>query len=414
MYDVIVIGGGAAGMLASGVAAEHGARVLLLERNEITGKKLRITGKGRCNLTNNTTVGGVIENVPTGGQFLHGVLNGFPPADTMSFFEALGVPLVTERGERVFPRSGKASDVADALFRYAGRTGVTVMRGRAADLLSRGGAIYGVRAGNDTINCKSAVLATGGASYPATGSTGDGYKMAGGLGHRITPIRGSLAPLNAEPHICGRMQGLTLKNVRLSVYGGGRKPVYEDLGELLFTHFGISGPLTLSASAHMRDFGSTGYSVSIDLKPGLSEAKLDARILRDFSKYSNKNFANALGDLLSKSIIPVIIEKSGIPPDAKVHSIGRGQRMELVKLLKAFRVDIDSPRPVDEAIITSGGVDLLEIDPKTMGSKLVKGLYFAGEVIDADAYTGGFNLQIAWSTAYAAGRCAAEYSAKMQ
>lgn len=410
VFDVVVIGGGAAGMLASSVAAEHGANVLLLERNMILGKKLRITGKGRCNLTNNCTENDVIKNIPTGGKFLHSALSGFSPQDTMRLFESLGVPLKTERGNRVFPQSDKAADIADALGRYMEKTGVTIRTQRARSLVLKDGGIAGVKTDPETISGKSVIVATGGMSYPATGSTGDGYIMATGAGHSVTPARGSLVPLIAEPSICGKMQGLTLKNVRLSVYGDGKAPIYEDFGELMFTHFGISGPLALSASSHMRDFTGTRYYISVDLKPGLDEKKLDARIQRDFIKYSNKNYSNALGDLLSKSMIPVIVEKSGISPDEKVHSITRGQRADLVRLLKAFKVKVDSPRPVDEAIITSGGVDLREIGPKTMGSKLVRGLYFAGEVIDADAYTGGFNLQIAWSTAYAAGRGAAEFA----
>ena len=409
IYDVIVIGGGAAGMLAAGVAAEQGSKVLLIERNGVLGKKLRITGKGRCNLTNDAAAGEVIGNIPTGGQFLHSAVNGFSPRDTMQFFESLGVPLKTERGGRVFPISDKAADIAGALIRFIDKQGVTVRRSRAKDLITQDGSIAGVDTDNGPFDCKAAILATGGKSYPATGSTGDGYKMAGGTGHRITPLRASLVPLEAQPDICGGMQGLTLRNVRLSVYDAGstaKKPLFEDFGELLFTHFGLSGPLTLSASAHMRDFDGSRYFILIDLKPGLDEKKLDARIQRDFIKYSNRNFSNSLDDLLSKSMIPVIIEKSGIPPDAKVHSITRGQRAGLVGLLKGFRIDVGGPRPVEEAIVTSGGVDLREINPKTMGSKLVKGLYFAGEIIDADAYTGGYNLQIAWSTAYSAGRAA--------
>jgi predicted Rossmann fold flavoprotein len=394
-------------MLASAVAAEMGARVLLLERNDRPGKKLRITGKGRCNLTNDCSVEEALQSIPTGGRFLHSVMNAFSPRDAMRLFESLGVPLKTERGNRVFPQSDSASDIVGALCRYMDSAGVVQQRGRALRIAEKNGRITGVAAAGGEIKCRAVILATGGMSYPATGSTGDGYKMANELGHTITPLRGSLAPLEAAPEICGVMQGLTLKNVRFSVYDGGKKPVFEDFGELLFTHFGISGPLALSASAHMRDFGGKKYYALIDLKPALDEKKLDLRLLRDFEKHSNRDYINSLGDLLSKSIIPVIAEKSGIPPDTKVHSITREQRLGLVRLLKAFRIDIDGPRPVEEAIITSGGVDLREINPKTMESKLVKGLYFAGEIIDADAYTGGFNLQIAWSTAFAAARSAA-------
>ena len=407
MYDVVVIGGGAAGMLASAIAARKGANVLLLERNGRLGEKLRITGKGRCNLTNDCSPGGVLENTPSGARFLHSAISGFTPRDVYGFFESLGVMLKTERGGRVFPQSDKASDVAGALCGLLDKSGVIVAHGRARELIAQDGKITGVAADTGDIKCNAAILATGGVSYPATGSTGDGHKMAAALGHKITPLRGSLAPLAAEPETCARMQGLTLKNVRLYVYDGGNKPVFDDFGELLFTHFGISGPLVLSASAHMRDFGNRKYYVTIDLKPALDEKKLDLRILRDFGKYSNRDFSNALGDLVSRLMIPVIIEKSGIPPGTKVHSISRGQRLSLISLLKAFRIGIDGPRPVEEAIITSGGVELTEINPKTMESKIVRGLFFAGEIIDADAYTGGYNLQIAWSTAFAAANAAA-------
>ena len=409
IYDVIVVGGGAAGMMASSVASERGASVLLLERNEVLGKKLRITGKGRCNLTNDCQPREVLENIPTGGMFLHSAVNAFTPADTMNLFGSLGLSLKTERGNRVFPVSDRAEDVAGALIRYMDRSGV-VRKRETVRGIGRAGQLFSVKADNESIVSKAVILTTGGMSYSATGSTGDGYRFAATLGHNITPIRGSLTPLNAEPAICARMRGLTLKNVRLSVWDGGKKPLFEDFGELLFTHFGISGPLVLSASAHMRDFGSKAYFVLIDLKPALNNEKLDRRVLRDFEKYANRNFSNALDDLLSKSMIPVIVERSGIPPDSKVHSISREQRLRLTGLLKSFRIGVDGPRPVDEAIITSGGVDLLEINPKTMESKLTGGLFFAGEIIDADAYTGGFNLQIAWSTAFCAGRGAAEYS----
>jgi len=409
--DVAVIGGGAAGMLASCIAAERGARVLLLERNEILGKKLRITGKGRCNLTNNCTAADVIDNIPTGGRFLHSAINGFKPGDAMSLFQSLGVPLKIERGRRVFPQSDKASDIVDALQGCIYNKSVMIKQCRALELLTGNGRVCGVKTSNGLIEASSVILATGGKSYPDTGSTGDGYIMAGKLGHTVTPLRGSLVPLVAEPELCARMQGLTLKNVRLSVYDGGNKPVFEDFGELLFTHFGISGPMALSASAHMRDFTAKEYYVLIDLKPALDEKKLDLRILRDFEKYSNRNFSNALGDLLNRMIIPVIVEKSGIPPQQKPHSISREHRLGLVRLLKSFRISISCPRPIEEAIITSGGIDLREINPKTMESKLVKGLFFAGEILDADAYTGGFNLQIAWSTAYAAAQAAAQSAA---
>ena len=406
-FDVIVIGGGAAGMLASIVAAENGAQALLLEKNEVLGKKLSITGKGRCNLTNDCPVDDVLDNTPTGRRFLYSAVNGFTPRDVMSFFESIGVPIKTERGSRVFPQSDKASDIVAALERRMNSIGVVIKRCKALKLVAnKDGRICGVKTSKGKINASSVILATGGVTYPDTGSTGDGYRMATDLGHTITPIRASLVPLEADTEICKRLQGLTLKNIRLSVYDDVNKHVFEDFGELLFTHFGISGPLALSASSHMRDFAGKKYHVHIDLKPALDEKKLDTRILRDFNKYSNRNFSNALDDLLSKTLIPVIIEKSLISPNTKINSINREQRLGLVRLLKSFRIDIIRPRPIEEAIITSGGIDLKEINPKTMESKLIKGLYFAGEIIDADAYTGGFNLQIAWSTANAAARAA--------
>ncbi|MCL2392203.1 MAG: NAD(P)/FAD-dependent oxidoreductase [Oscillospiraceae bacterium] len=407
MYDVVVIGGGAAGMLAASVAAKHGAKVLLFERNDRLGRKLIITGKGRCNLTNDCSASEILANIPNGHKFLYSALNGFPPSHVISLFESLGVSLKTERGRRVFPASDKASDIVDALRDDLKRSGVSVRTKRVLDVFCDDGNGFSVVSSGSETNTRTIIVATGGMSYPATGSTGDGFELAKKLGHTVTELRGSLVPLVAEPELCVQMQGLTLKNVRLSVYDGSKKPIFADLGELLFTHFGLSGPLALSASAHMRDFSKKKYHVLIDLKPGLDEKKLDLRILRDFEKYKSRDFANALGDLLNRSIIPIVIEKSGIPPGKKVHSISREERRALVLLLKAFRIEVDGPRPVEEAIITSGGITLSEINPKTMESKLVSGLYFAGEIIDADAYTGGYNLQIAWSTGFAAGSAAA-------
>ena len=394
-------------MLASAVAAKSGASVLMLERNSKPGRKLRITGKGRCNLTSDCGVVEALENIPTGGRFLQSALNAFTPSDAIGLFESLGVPLKTERGKRVFPQSDSASDIVDALCRYVEKMGAKQKRGRATAILTQERRVTGVSTDSVNHECDAVILATGGLSYPATGSTGDGYGIAQSLGHRIMPLRGSLVPLEAEPEVCSRMQGLTLKNVRLSVYDGGKKPVYEDIGEILFTHFGLSGPMVLSASAHMRDFECKSYHAAIDLKPGLDAKKLDSRLLRDFAKFANRDFGNALGGLLNRLCIPVVIERSGIPADMKVHSISREDRLRLIGILKEFRVDISGPRPVSEAVVTSGGVDLREINPKTMESKLIKGLFFAGEIIDADAYTGGFNLQIAWSTAVAAARGAA-------
>lgn len=402
MFDVVVIGGGASGMLASAVAAERGLSVLLLEKNDRLGLKLRITGKGRCNVTNDCTVREVLDNIPTGGRFLQSALNGFSPRDTIALFEKLGVPMKTERGNRVFPVSDKAADIVAALRKYLDSAGVTVKKSTVKAILKQDNRVNAVLTDEGRIDCETAVLCTGGVSYPLTGSTGDGYKLAASHGHKIVAPKASLVPLEASPEVCSRMQGLSLKNVRLTVTDGSKKPVYQDFGEMLFTHFGVSGPLILSASAHMRDFQNKKYELSIDLKPALDEKKLDARILRDFEKYANRDFSNALGDLASKIMIPVLIELSGIPPETKVNSITREQRARLLNIFKNFKIDVQGPRPIAEAIITSGGVDVREINPTTMESKLLKGLYFAGEVIDADAYTGGFNLQIAWSTAYAA------------
>ncbi len=402
--DVCVIGGGAAGMLAAGILAERGLRVTVIEKNDRTCIKLRITGKGRCNITNDCTVRDVIEAVPSNGRFLYGALTELSPADTKSLFIKLGIPLKTERGGRVFPASDRAEDVVSALRSFALRGGVTITRARASGLRTENGAVKAVETDKGEYKCSFALLATGGMSYPATGSTGDGYAIAAALGHNIIQPRPSLVPLCSPDGFCGEMQGLSLRNVTLKAFDGKEKLIYEELGELLFTHFGISGPLSLSVSAHMRDFNNDRYRVSIDLKPGLDEQKLNRRILRDFEKYSNRDFQNSLTEIANRKMIPVLIRRSGIAPDEKVHSITREQRHCLVRLFKDFRIDISGPRPIDEAIITSGGIDVREIDPKTMGSKKVHGLYFAGEIIDVDAYTGGFNLQIAWSTAYSAAR----------
>ncbi len=409
MYDVAVIGGGAAGMMASAVAAELGKEVLLIEKNDRLGVKLRITGKGRCNLTNNCTVEKLIENVPRNGKFLYGAFSGFAPADTMALFERLGVELKTERENRVFPVSDSAHDVAEGLKRYLEKTGVAIMKARALGIEAEAGGVTGVSTDRGVIACRTAILCTGGMSYPKTGSNGEGYAIAERLGHTVVKPKPSLVALETYDDFCPKMQGLSLKNVTLSAYNKKGKRLYEELGEMQFTHFGISGPTVLSASAHMRDFDNDRYTVKIDLKPGLDEKKLDLRLLRDFEKYSNRDFRNALDDLAGKLMIPVLVERSGIPGDIKVHSITRQQRQGLIRLFKEFTIEIKGPRPIDEAIVTSGGISTKEINPATMESKIVKGLYFAGEIIDADAYTGGFNLQIAWSTAYSAGKNAAGF-----
>lgn len=399
--DVVVVGGGAAGMLAAAEAALRGFSVVLLERNRDLGRKLRITGKGRCNITNSCDIKDFMANVPGNGKFLYGALNRLSPADTMGLFENLGVPLKVERGNRVFPVSDDANDVAECLVSYLADAGVELKRTSARSILTGNGAVRAVTTEAGEIPCKNVIIATGGASYPGTGSTGDGWKMAEELGHSVVVPRPSLVPLEVHGDTCSRLMGLSLRNVKLSVFEDG-KSIFSDFGELLFTHFGMSGPLILSASAHMRRIGSSEYTIEIDLKPALDEAVLDKRVLSDFAKHKNNDFINALGELLPKKLIPVVVSFSGIDPREKVNSVTREQRQELLRVLKHFPVSVSGARPISEAIVTSGGIRVGEIDPKTMESKLVKGLYFAGEVIDVDAYTGGFNLQIAWSTAYTA------------
>ena len=403
---LVVVGGGAAGMMAAVSAAERGARVTLLEPNERLGKKLNITGKGRCNVTNNADVQTLLANVPRNGKFLYSAFSRFDGRDAMAFFASIGVPLKTERGNRVFPVSDRAFDVSAALERRLKALKVSLVRDRAAELEITSGAVTGVRGERGTYPAGAVVLATGGVSYPATGSTGEGHRMAREAGHTVTDLQGSLVPL--RDYGLGReLQGLSLRNVGLAVFED-RKKIYTDFGEMLFTHFGVSGPLVLSASAHMRHFGKKTYRLEMDLKPALDEQALDKRLLRDFEKYANHDFCNALDDLLPQKLIPVAVERSGIPPHQKVHDLTREQRRELVQGLKHFSVEIAGPCPVTDAIVTSGGIKISEIDPKTMESKLVKGLYFSGEIMDVDAYTGGFNLQIAWATGRAAGQAAAE------
>ncbi len=406
--ETVVIGGGAAGLMAAAVLAQEGVKVLLVEPNKILGKKLRITGKGRCNLTNNCDIKTFMENVPRNGRFLYGALSRLDPVETMAFFEDLGVTLKTERGNRVFPVNDSAHTVADALQSHALRHGAKILHKKVTELKTEDGCLTGLVAEDTEIPCRSAILCTGGASYPRTGSSGDGYRLVERLGHTLVPPLPSLVPLVSEDAYCAELQGFSLRNVTLRVYDENDKKVFDELGEMLFTHFGVTGPLVLSASAHMRDFAAHRYRLSIDLKPGLSEQKLDERLLRDFKKYANRDFANALNDLAGSSMIPVLVQLSGIPADLKVNSITREQRQSLVRLFKGFPVGVSGPRPVEEAIITSGGVDVKEINPKTMESKRFSGLYFAGELLDADAYTGGFNLQIAWSTAFAAARAILE------
>ena len=457
-YDIIVIGGGAAGMFAAIQAGYAGAKVLLLEPNDRLGKKLLITGKGRCNLTNNCPWQEVLKNVPRNSRFLYSALSGFTPEDAITFFESHGCETKTERGNRVFPVTDKSASVVDALKTALGYAGVEIRRARALEILvdntagdgspvprlsqpvgdgspvphpaggetpplrETGPRVAGVHTDKGTFAAPAVILATGGRSYPATGSTGDGYRMAAALGHTVVPPVGSLVPLVEDGDWCAKMQGLALKNVNVRLYENPSddarrdkhclsatsvtgKPVFEEFGELLFTHFGLSGPVILSASSHMEQ--GKVYIIEIDLKPALDEATLDARILRDFAANQNRSFENALSGLYPKTMIPVMVARSGIPGDTRVNTVTKEQRRRLLDLTKHFTVKISGLRPVEEAIITSGGVSVKEIDPKTMESKLVPGLFFAGEVIDVDAYTGGFNLQIAWSTAYAAANAAA-------
>lgn len=403
---VIVIGAGAAGLMASGVAAENGADVVLIERNDRPARKVMITGKGRCNVTNNCTmINELIANVPTNGRFLYSAFSRFMPIDTMEFFEDMGVPLKVERGNRVFPESDKAVDIVDALNSFSQDAGARRIKGRVTELIVSDGTVKGVVFEDGTeYEADAVIVATGGVSYPLTGSSGDGYELAKQVGHTVTDLKPSLVPLVCHEGFCSDLQGLSLKNVSISVIDThSYKEVYKDFGEMLFTHFGVSGPMILSASSHLKDITPRRYEIHIDLKPAVSYEQLDKRIQRDFLENTNKNFINALDSLLPKKLVPVIVRLCGIKPATKVNQITKEQRGNLVNLLKDLKVTVLKYRPIEEAIITSGGVSTKEIDPKTMESKLCKGLYFAGEVIDVDAYTGGFNLQIAFSTGRLAG-----------
>ena len=408
MSDVAVVGAGAAGMIAAGTAANRGFSVTLVERNERPGRKLMITGKGRCNLTNDCELTEFMNNVPWGEKFLYGAFSRFTPRELMAFFEELNVPLKVERGKRVFPQSDKASDIVDALRSFYLRAGVRTVNGRASGLLIEDGAVRGVSLEDGSpVLARNVIVCTGGKSYPQTGSTGDGYNFARQAGHTVTELRPSLVPVETVEYWVHDLQGLSLRNVILEVSDLSKKRVvYKELGELLFTHFGVSGPLVLSASAHMRDMKALSdglYKFRIDLKPALSHEQLDLRLQRDFLKYANRNFENSLNDLLPSKLIPVFVGLSGIPPQQKTNQLTKAQRLAVVELLKGFELTAKCFRPIEEAVITSGGIKLGEINPSTMESKLVKGLYFAGEILDADAYTGGFNLQIAFSTGFSAG-----------
>lgn len=407
MPNVVVIGGGASGLMAAGTAAYYGANVTLLEKNSRTGRKILVTGKGRCNITNNCDKDTFIANVPTNPRFLYSAINNFDCQDTIDFFNDLGLETKTERGNRVFPVSDKAMDVADTLYTFAKHNGAKIIESTAKVILTSNGKVSGVldTKGNQ-YEADCVIIATGGMSYPGTGSTGDGYKLAKTVGHTITEIKPSLVGLISSDEFCKELQGLSLKNVNLMAYENG-KEIFSEQGEMLFTHQGVSGPLVLSASSHMRNFDKKSYKISIDLKPALSEEKLDLRLQKDFSEHKNNQINNSLGKLLPKKIIPVVLKMWGIDPTKKCNSITKEERHELNKILKNFTVKIKSLGSIKEAIITSGGVSTKEISPKTMESKIVSGLFFCGEVIDVDAYTGGFNLQIAFST----GRLAGYYSA---
>ena len=408
---ILIIGAGAAGLTAAAFAAQSGAEVTVAERNERPARKVMITGKGRCNVTNACSMlSELVAAVPTNGRFLNGAFSRFMPADTMELFESLGVELKVERGNRVFPVSDRAADIVDALVKNAVQSGAKIIHERVSSLIINNGKLEGaVFENGEKFLCSRVIVATGGLSYPQTGSTGDGYELAKQAGHCVTELRPSLVPLVCHEGFCSALQGLSLRNVAITVTDSENyREVYRDFGEMLFTHFGVSGPVVLSASAHMKDITPGKYEIHIDLKPALSYEQLDARVQRDFLECANKNFINALDKLLPKKLVPVIVRLSRIKPSTKVNQVTKQQRAQLVTLLKDLKVTVLRTRPVEEAIITCGGVDTKEIDPKTMQSKLLPGLFFAGEVIDVDAYTGGFNLQIAFSTGRLAGLSAAE------
>lgn len=412
--DVIIIGAGPAGMMAAGICGEKGLKTIVLDKNRVAGRKLRITGKGRCNVTNETDIQSVMDAVVRNKKFLYSALNACAPSDVIHFFEERGVPLKTERGNRVFPVSDRADDIADALIREAEGHGVRLLLNTTVKSVMRGDNYkFNIKTEKAVYHGNIVLLACGGGSYPGTGSNGDGARFAQSLGHQIIPLKPSLVPLVEEGDLCEKMQGLSLKNCAIKVLNRKTgKTVYADFGELLFTHFGLSGPLILSASAHMQDIFHIPYSIVIDLKPALDEKKLDLRLQREFLVNKNKLFINALDALLPQKMVPVMAARSGIPSETRCNEITRQQRVILRTILKSFEVPIAGFRPLSEAIITSGGVSVKEVDPKTMQSKLHPGLYFAGEMLDLDAYTGGFNLQIAFSTGYLAGTAIVSNSLK--
>lgn len=405
MKKVVIIGAGAAGMMAASVAADRGLDVVLVEKNHRVGRKILITGKGRCNITNDCEIEELIENVPKNGKFLYSAFYTFTNTNVIEMFNSLGVKTKTERGKRVFPESDKAHDIANALEKQINNKKVKLLLNTKVDkIVSKDNKVEKVILNNKKeIKCDSVIVATGGLSYPLTGSTGDGYKFAKTLGHTVTDIKPSLIGMEVQENYVSDLEKLALRNISISVYNSKNKKVYDDFGELEFTKYGLDGPVIKSASCRMKDTTKENYKIVIDLKPALDEEKLDKRIQKDFQKYTNKKFEKALDDLLPKKLIPIIIKLSDIDPDTVVHQISREQRKNLVKLLKNLTFTLKRYRPIEEAIITSGGIKVSEINSSTMESKLVEGLFFAGEVIDVDAYTGGFNLQIAFSTGYLAG-----------
>ena len=407
MSNVVIVGGGAAGLMAAVAAGNNGNSVTILERNPRPARKVMITGKGRCNVTNDTDINGLVAAVTEkqSGRFLYSAFNSFSAEDTKRFFESRGVPLKTERGNRVFPRSDKSVDIVDALVSAARDAGAKIFTERAISVEVANNSVLGVTAeSGKTFKADRVIIATGGMSYPLTGSTGDGYNLARKLGHSITTLSPSLIPLTVKEGFCSELQGLSLKNISVKVYKGeDSRPIFTDLGELLFTHYGLSGPVLLSASAYMKNPETGNYRVVIDMKPALDEVTLDARLLRDFGASSNRDFINALGDLLPRKMIPVVVRLSRIEPSCKVNQITKVQRAELCRLLKNLTLTVTGFRPIEEAVITKGGIPLKEVNPKTMESKIVSGLFFAGEILDVDAFTGGFNLQIAFSTGFTAG-----------
>lgn len=402
--DVAVIGGGAAGLICAGTAALRGRKVILIEKNERCARKVMITGKGRCNLTNQSDLQQLIASTPKNGRFLYSAFSEFTPDDIIALVEAQGVKTKIERGRRVFPQSDKAVDIVDALVNYAKKAGAKIFCAEAQKVeCDDNGCVVALKDGC-VVKTESAVIATGGASYPSTGSTGDGYRFAKELGHTVTPLSPSLVPLTVREGYSAKMQGLSLRNAAVrAVDNQSGKTVYDDFGELMFTHFGVTGPTILSMSAHLKNMADGRYSVHVDLKPALDEQALDRRLIKDLSKNSNKQFSKALNELLPQKMIPVIVSLSGIAPETKTNQITKEQRLGLCKIIKDLPLTISGFRPIAEAVVTSGGVSVKEIEPKTMRSKIKRNIFFAGELIDVDAYTGGFNLQIAFSTGYAAG-----------